>query len=192
MRNIRLFVLCSCILICAFGFLGILVWTDYHTATASDDSLPYYYEIFEKDGIFPHWEKDYVNVGVEGQLTDEDWQAIQNVLNEWNYKIKRPKLLLNNTDPDILIEWKYEEDVEWAGATWIDTGGDKIIESAHIIIRTSWPHSREHVIRHELGHAMGLSYHSNHTNSTMYKYATGVDCWSNEDLEVINTLYHNN
>lgn len=154
-------------------------------------SLPYVGEKFI-EGDYATWDQDVVNVTVMGDCPD--WNKLQDVLNEWNEVMPGnvPRLAYNSTYPDIYISWKPEMDEDWAGGTWwvVDDEEDTI-EEATIVIRTSWSFSREHVIRHELGHAMGLSYHSNHPNSTMYKYANGVNKWSDEDINMLSTIYGN-
>jgi hypothetical protein len=134
------------------------------------------------------WDKPVVNISVVGK--NPNWDKVQDVMNEWNTVMTdAPKLAYNDTYPDITLQWSTLENESWAGGTWWNVTPDYHIKDAHIIIRTSWPFNREHVIRHELGHAMGLSYHSNHPNSTMYKYATGVPKWSQEDIDMVNQLY---
>jgi len=153
--------------------------------------LPYYEGIYIEDG-FESWNKSVVNISVTGNPSSFDWFCVQDVLNEWNTKVVYPKLGYSNTYPDITIAFVEARDEEWAGATWAGTDGNKTLMWSYIEVRTSWPLSREHVIRHELGHAMGLCYHSNHPDSTMYGWATGVGQWSQEDIQIIEQLYSGN
>lgn len=147
-----------------------------------------YYEKMLSDSPF-YWHKNVVNISASGDMDTDDWYALQDVMNEWNMiEDPVPDLAYDERYPDIKIAWKPMKNETYAGITWWHVDGEDII-SADIIIRTSWDHSREMVIRHELGHAMGLSYHSNHPNSTMYRMANGVENWSEEDLVVINHLY---
>jgi len=156
----------------------------------SEMDLPYIQQKFT-DGEYGHWNSSFVSIGVTGNYTRSDLFYLQNVMNEWNTKIKTPKLgFSNNTDPDILIRFDPFENEEWAGCMWAEGGENNTIVKAYINVRTSWPFARECVIRHELGHSMGLSYHSNHPNSAMYKYANGAPCFSNEDIKMIKSLYN--
>lgn len=173
------------ILIVLLILLGGVAYYEYHRTTY-EYTMPYISETFVDE--YARWDKPVVNLTVVGDCPD--WDHLQDVMNEWNAETDPPvpRLSYNETYPDITFEWGYLENETWAGATWWKTH-DGIIDSANITIRTSWDFSREHVIRHELGHAMGLSYHSNHPNSTMYKFATGVPSWSSEDLDFIEDLY---
>lgn len=183
-KNIdRIFVIFifSCIVFCSVGS-GILIST-YNEQM----KMPYYEGIYINDG-FERWDKPLVNITASGDMSPNDWYCIEDVINEWNNKIEYPKIGYNNQYPDIEIMFDKYPDESWAGCAWVSHDGKKITHG-YIKIRTSWPFNREHVIRHELGHIMGLCYHSNHPNSTMYGSAIGVSEWSQEDIQVINALY---
>lgn len=153
-------------------------------------SQPYYEGIYIDDGM-ESWDRELVNITVSGNPSPYDWYCIEDVINEWNTKVSRPKIGYSDAYGDIEINFDRHEDDEWAGATWA-TVYNKTLLHAYIEVRTSWPFNREHVIRHELGHAMGLCYHSNHPDSTMYKWASGVGQWSQEDIDIITQLYNGN
>jgi len=152
-------------------------------------SLPYYEQIYIADG-FERWQQPLINITATGDISKTDWYALEDVINEWNSKIEYPRLGYNNQYPDIEITFDRFDDESWAGCAWVHSN-NKIITHGWINIRTSWSFSREHVIRHEIGHAIGLGYHSNHPNSTMYKWASGVPEWSAEDIHVIQQIYSN-
>lgn len=163
---------------------GMLI-TEYNTQM----KLPYYEHVFITDG-FERWVQPIINLTATGDMSFADWYAIEDVINEWNTKVDSPKLGYNSKYPDVEINFDRFADEQWAGCAWV-TSKDKIITHGFINIRTSWPFSREHVIRHELGHVLGLGYHSNHPDSTMYKCASGVPTWSDEDMQVIRWIYSN-
>lgn len=176
----------SICIILAILSVACLGYYEYNKSTIEYKSD--YYEV-QFGNSSHYWHKEVVNISASGNMDTMDWVALQDVMNEWNMiGDPVPDLEYDNSYPDITISWRPMENETYAGATWWYVEGDSI-SSASIVIRTSWNDAREMVIRHELGHAMGLSYHSNHPNSTMYKYANGAVNWSEEDLTVISHLY---
>lgn len=169
------------------GCASAMVISEYNSQMA----LPYYEHVYITGG-FESWNQPLITVCATGNPSKLDMFCLQDVLNEWNSRVEYPKLGYNQSQPDILITFGEFPEMEWAGCAWVTTDGRKTITKGWINVRTSWPCSREHVIRHELGHVLGLGYHSNHPDSTMYKMATGVPCWSDEDIYVIEQLYSGN
>jgi len=167
---------------------GAMLISEYNTQM----ELPYYMVLCTSDG-FQRWDKPIINISASGDMTPFDWYCIEDIIDEWNTKVAYPKLGYNSKQPDIEIMFDRYEDEQWAGCAWVTSSAknNKVIEHGYIKIRTSWNYNREHVIRHELGHIMGLGYHSNHPDSTMYNWASGVSEWSYEDLQVIQWIYSN-
>jgi hypothetical protein len=151
------------------------------------DDGPYFEKIFVLP--FPYWDQDYVEIEMIGNYDKEDLDSVTEIMDEWNGLVDRPKLIMGSDLPtDIILEFKDVPGEGWAGATW-NTGEYPVTES-YIIIRTDYTYCRENVIRHELGHAMGLAYHSGHLSSSIYKCANIFSSyWSNEDIVVIHTIY---
>lgn len=155
------------------------------------DEGDYYNEIFLDP--FPYWDQEYINVAITGYPSEEDMMYCTEIFNEWNTLGNVPIIIMDKNRPtDLEINFDLYENEPWAGGTWIKTVNDenKIITYSHIAIRQSWPYCRENVIRHEFGHAMGLAYHSNHISSSIYNYANVYSSyWSDEDLQVIHSIY---
>lgn len=187
-------------LIAIFGIIAPIA-----TFCNSNPGIPVYYAFgFVDEGDYfeeifldplPYWDTEFINVEITGCPSEEDMIACNEIFNEWNTLGNVPILIIDpNKEPDIIINFEMfdDDDVSWAGGTWIKTVDDnnEVITFAHIDIRQSWPYCRENVIRHELGHALGLAYHSNHVTSSIYKYANVYSSyWSEEDLEVIHGIY---
>ncbi len=188
MTNIdKLLYVCILFCLCLTGSVSAMLISEYN----AEMQKPYYEQIFIQGG-FESWNQSLITVMATGNPSRWDMYCLQDVLNEWNSKVVWPKLGYSTKDPDVVITFGTFTSESWAGCAWTQTDGNKTLTKGWINIRTSWPCSREHVIRHELGHILGLGYHSNHPDSTMYKYANGAPTWSTEDIQVIEQLYSGN
>lgn len=143
-----------------------------------------------------------VRIGVQGNPTREDEQALNDVIAELNTLIEddRVTLTLDNRNPNVLVRFVPESQFRSIepnyrprnlGFFWLEWNNQSIA-NARILISTTGvtQQERSHLIREELTQVMGLMRDSyNYADSIFYQRWTDVTEYAAIDREVIRLLY---
>ena len=193
----------------AFTFLIIGCSFQSNTNTFTQEQIDYFTEIAlgadfgEQTPVIKKWTAD-IRVKVEGEPTKEDFQTINNIVNDLNELIAGIKIKLVDKNENLVIAFSPESEFSAIDHNYVPTNygffwalwhdDNFVIYDASIHISSAYITQRErsHLIREELTQSLGLMNDSDRYNdSVFFQEWTDIIEFSEIDRAVIKLLYLN-